>query len=71
MSGYENKTMEQLFKSFAFENGRINQADRERTQSLIIQEINRRCVRALDALRDCNSDEDADRLYRNFTGGRI
>lgn len=71
MRGYENKTMEQLFKSFAFENGRINQADREWTQALIVREINRRCMRALDALRNCNSDEDADRLYRNFTGGRI
>lgn len=51
MSGYENKTLEQLFKSFAFENGRINQADREQTQALIAREINRRCSRALDALR--------------------
>ena len=62
---YEMKSIEQLFKDFAFENGRICCEDARNTQKAIVLELYRRLKDSLDRLEHADEDEAA-QIYRQF-----
>lgn len=65
---YYTATTKQLVEAYAFEAGRINERDRQETQSLIKEELQRRWELFSKALDDPQTAENPNGTYRILTG---
>ena len=62
---YQMKSIEQMFRDFAYENDRASRTDAKATQKAIVLELYRRLKASLDMLETATEDEAA-QIYKQF-----
>lgn len=62
---YRTKSLEELLKAYAFENGRINKEDSKTTKKLIVNEVYARIKDTFDLLENA-TESDAQKIYKQL-----
>ena len=66
MNKYRMMTIEKLFETYQFENGRGNKSDAMKTKVLIQEELYRRLRSSIRFLEEAETEEEAKKIYNQF-----